>query len=132
MLGLRRKVKDVDELKRVALERGMTIKGASGRVFNSAKVKAKPLPKAPPPAPEPPAPPIEVPVGPNQHEIALIRQMEEIAAGINASASVTRDLAVQIASKTETKSGPHGWTFDIERGDDGLIERIIANPRRLN
>lgn len=130
---MKRKVKTAEDLTRLALSKGAIITKPDGRKFNTAKKTAKPRPKIKPkpPAPEPdPIPP--APPGPNEHEIALVHKMEQISESMNASAAVTRDLAIQIASKTETKSGPNGWTFDIERDENGYISRIVANPRRLN
>lgn len=132
---MRRKVKDAAELKRLALQRGMTVKDPKGRVFNAAKAKGKPPPKVKPkPAPEPVMPAMvhSKPIDPNPHDAALIRQMEQIGENISVNSTVMRDLAVQIASKADRKASPHSWTFEFERDENNYLTRIIANPRRLN
>lgn len=106
------------DLKRWALENGATVTLDNGNVFNAggrqiAAVR-KPAPVAPPapaaaPPPTPPAP----------------RSDGRIEAAI---AEIQRAIAALAAHEMKPDSPPPSWTFRVERGEDGLITQVIAEP----
>lgn len=132
-----KRVRSKDDLTRLALERGASVKGAGGKMINASRSTTKLPPKqaaAKPVATEEPKPtPAPAPTpGPDPAAVALGQQLEQVAIGIEGNNMVIRDVVKQMQGLAETSKPVSRWVFDVERDDDGFIERIVATNVSVN
>ncbi len=127
---MKKTVKSKAALHALALERGLSVKDSRGRTFNDGKKVSKPAPKPPAPKVEAPPPPPPKPI--EIDTASLERAVEGMAGGLAQNTEIMQSVAAQLARQASSTKKRHGWSFNVFRDDDGLIEKIIATPVAAN
>ena len=123
-----RKFESEEELRRYALAKGAAIKRDDG-TFNEAREKVAAPVRAPreevaPPPPPPAPPPAPVVVESDLTVRALVQQTATLSQLFDELREEIRQASANHALP------PDGWEFDVERGRDGLIQKITAKAYR--
>ena len=128
---MKKTIRSTADLQNMALSKGVTVKNASGQLFNSARKVSTRAPRAPAAA----IPSQEVtlpPPAPAPIDTGLAEQMREISQGINASNAATQDLIKQMTAKTEPITPVRKWVFEVQRDRRGFIDKIVATDASVN